>query len=39
MEAKKGVIIQAQTPIVPGWQTKKLADCFGQALEGDSGLP
>jgi len=27
MEAKKGVMIQAQPPIVPGWQTKKLADC------------
>ena len=39
MEAKKGVMIKAQPPIGPGWQTKKLADCFGRALEGDSGLP
>lgn len=34
MEAKKGVMIQAQPPIVPGWQTKKLADCVWSGFRG-----
>jgi hypothetical protein len=34
MEAKKGVMIQAQTPIVPSWKTKKIADCVWSGFRG-----